>query len=196
MKVTILEEAGYEWAKYGFSLSFKDRKISREEWWTPERSKHYDKVIAANAHRGGGHNKFLEHIVVWLEVEATLEWWKQFDTYRVGISKQSESTMHTLDKRLLESDDFEGAPTTQEFVQYLKYLDKLGSRERSERLPQAYLQRRQIVTNYKTLQHILHQRKGHRLGHWATFNNQILNQVGYLHLLCSVGVPQQKAEDV
>jgi len=33
MQVNIIEEAGYNAALYGFSLSYKDRAIPREEWW-------------------------------------------------------------------------------------------------------------------------------------------------------------------
>ena len=187
MNVTVLQEAGYEWAKYGFSLSFKDRKLTREEWWTPERSAHYDGVVLKQAHRDGGHNKFLEHIVVWLEVEASLEFWKQLDTYRVGISKQSESTMHTLDKRRIDPADFEGSPDDLEFLQYLDYLETLAARDKSERLPQGYLQRREVVTNYKTLRHIAMQRRGHKLGHWSTFIGQLISQLEHAELVIPAG---------
>lgn len=36
MQVNIIEEAGYNSALYGFSLSYKDRAIPREEWWIHE----------------------------------------------------------------------------------------------------------------------------------------------------------------
>ncbi|MCK9240314.1 hypothetical protein [Desulfocurvus sp.] len=43
-----------------------------------------------------GHNKVLESMCVWLDVRMPRYWWQEFDTYRVGVTKQSESTMHIL----------------------------------------------------------------------------------------------------
>ena len=65
------------------------------------------KVARGLAHKQGGHNKFLETIMFTLDIDAPRYWWSQFDTYRVGISKQSESTMHTIMAREITDDDFE-----------------------------------------------------------------------------------------
>jgi len=197
MKVKILKEAGYDEAKYGFSLSFKDRAIKPEDWMTPERSRHYDNVLTKNAERDGGHNKFLEHIMVWLDVEASLEWWKQFDTYRVGVSKQSESTMHTLDKRNIVIEDFDLSEEEKDhsvynngiysvktmLKNYLGDLNNLPPRLKSKLLPQCYLQRREVVLSYKVLRHIIKQREGHKLPEWTFFIDSIYEQARYKHLL-------------
>ena len=98
MKVKVLEEAGYEWALLGLSKSFKDRAIPHEDWWTYERFEKLNKTAKGMAFNDGGHNKFLESIVVWLDIEAPRGWWQEFDTYRVGTTKQSESTIHTIAK--------------------------------------------------------------------------------------------------
>jgi len=78
MDVKILEEAGYKHALYGISLSY-NKDIENME-----------KVSKSLCKLDGGHNKFLESIVVWLEINAARYWWQEFDTYRVGITKQSE----------------------------------------------------------------------------------------------------------
>lgn len=90
MKIDVLFEAGYEQALYGLSLSFKDRSISRKTWWTADRFSSMRKLASKLYKMDGGHNKFLESIVVWLDVEASRAWWQEFDTYRIGTTKQSE----------------------------------------------------------------------------------------------------------
>lgn len=225
MEVKILHESGYDEAKYGFSLSFKNREIKPTDWFCPiitagrieewdcnencescelqKREDHFDNVLSQNAERDGGHNKFLEHIIVWLDVEAPLEWWKQEDTYRIGTSKQSESTMHCLDKRDIVIEDFD---LTEEELEkecisnptdigeknpklncilglYIQYLNHMPSRLKSKLLPQAYKQRRQIVLSYKVLRHMINQRKNHKLPEWQFFIKEIYRQISYPNLL-------------
>ncbi len=85
MKVEILEEAGFDSALYGFSLSYRKLGFTREEWWTEERRERTRAAALANAGKDKGHNKFLEHMQIWMSVTANFEWWKQFDTYRIGF---------------------------------------------------------------------------------------------------------------
>jgi len=89
MHTRVIKEAGYEEALLGLSLSFNadlERMPKRAEKLAP-----LDK----------GHNKCLESIAVWLDVRAPRYWWQEYDTYRVGVTKQSESTMQ--DNRQPES---------------------------------------------------------------------------------------------
>lgn len=186
MKVIIFEEAGINSAVYGFSLSYKPAGVPREEWWTDERINQAHKTALANAHRDGGHNKFLESMMVWISVDATLEWWKQFDTYRVGVSKQSSSTMHTLDKVSISNlhldikpEEFESMNDYRIYIEYLLMVSKQPSRLKSKALPQAYLQERQIVLSYKVIRHIIKQRYKHKLSDWQDFINQLVYQLRY-----------------
>lgn len=89
MKVDVLLEAGYEEALYGLSLSFKDRAIPRDVWWTKAKFEAMQKRASALYKLDGGHNKFLESMLVWLDVEAPRGWWSEMDTYRLA-TKQSE----------------------------------------------------------------------------------------------------------
>lgn len=56
-----------------------------------------DKKLAQSLIRGGTtHSKFLRQIMVWVVINAPLYWWAEFDTYKVGVVRDSCSTMHTL----------------------------------------------------------------------------------------------------
>lgn len=149
------------------------------------------KVARGLAHKQGGHNKFLETIMFTLDIDAPRYWWSQFDTYRVGISKQSESTMHTIMAREITDDDFEDGMfehITEELnairSDYLK-AEAEGDEEAKTRcfmdmkaaLPEAFLQRRIVVVNLKTLQNMYMQRKNHRLPQWHKFFEDISAQL-------------------
>lgn len=169
MEVKILEEAGYLNALRGMSYSFKDRALPVEEWWKQQVQK-AQKRAPKLAKMDGGHNKFLESIMVWIDIEAPRYWWSEFDTYRVGTTKQSESTMHTLSKRNVTADDFEGYvdPRTIELL-HRHTQGKSDIATLKGMLPEAYLQRRLVVTNYKVLKNIMEQRYDHRLPQWQVF---------------------------
>ena len=190
MRVEKLDEAGFDSALYGFSLSYRPPGLTRKEWWTPEKRHQIKKTALANADRDGGHNKFLEHMMVWISVTATLEFWKQIDTYRVGVSKQSESTMHTLDSDNLhteafdiKAEEFNSLDDCQVYLQYLKMVGKQPSRLKSKALPQAYLQEREIVLSYKVIRHIIRQRRGHKLPDWEEFIEQLTRSLDYPEFL-------------
>ena len=105
MKVVIRNEAGFEEAMYGLSLSFRPREIEFNEWWTKERFDRMKKVSVKLKDKGADHAKFLRQMMIWVEVEAPRYFWSEFDTYKIGTVAQSESTMHTLSKRDLTQAD-------------------------------------------------------------------------------------------
>lgn len=181
MKVKVLEEHGHDAAMRGMAYSFKDRAEDVEPWWESKRERAKERLKAL-AHRGGGHNKALESIQVWIDVEATRSFWQEFDTYRVGTTKQSESTVHTLSKRAPTQEDFEEdtPPVMVQAFQTVWHDLKEKGMDVSvlkNSLPEGFLQRRIICTNYKVLQNIIAQRRGHRYKWWDVFINEILDQV-------------------
>ena len=127
-----------------------------------------------------GELKFMEFICIYLEIKAPRYWWQQFDTYRIGISKQSESTMHTIMKRKLAQDDFAEMINPQ----HLEYLnDKIAYKDFDavkNNLPEGFLQRRIIKTDVKTLKYIIEQRKNHRLNEWQIFCKKIKETINYI----------------
>ena len=56
---------------------------------------------------GGEHRKFLRQIMVSVDITAPLYWWKEFDTYKVGTTANSTSTMHKLASTPITLDCFE-----------------------------------------------------------------------------------------
>jgi hypothetical protein len=172
MEVKILHESGYIEALYGLSLSY-NKDMERMP------------VVAERlAGRDGGHNKFLESIIVWIEIDAPRYWWQQFDTYRVGTTKQSQSTMHTLMKEPINSSMFEGEPLSPTFLELLESWRQFGLFTRlKQHLPESFLQRRIVCTNYKVLRNMIIQRKAHRLDEWMFFIKAIEEGVGHPELL-------------
>lgn len=157
MKVKVLGEAGYEFALLGLSLS---RHTPIEEM--PD-------VANKLADKDGGHNKFLESICVWIDVTAPRYWWQQFDTYRIGITKQSESTMYTIVKRPLTQDDFEGYLPQFTLDRMNELIKNKDWQQAKRELPESFLQRRIVRTCYKELRHMRQQRKAHKLPEWHLF---------------------------
>lgn len=172
MKVKILREAGCEQALFGMSLSYDKPYFFPTQY----------KVALKLAGKDGGHNKFLESMQVWIDITAPRYWWQQFDTYRVGTTKQSESTMHTILQRELTEADFEDIlPDILEIINY--YIRNKDFDTVKKNLPESFLQRRIVCTNYKVLRNMILQRKTHKLKEWQIFINDILCQVQYTDFL-------------
>ena len=160
MEVKILREAGIDEALLGMSLSYESNI-----------DKMYPRAVLLSS-QDHGHNKFLESIVLWLDIIAPRFWWSQADTYRAGVTKQSSSTMHTLSKKEFSQKDFEH-PIPQNILNILNTIPK----ERLKNiLPEGFLQRRIVCLNYKVLRTIIKQRLTHKLPEWQTFITAILTQ--------------------
>lgn len=171
MKVRVLEEHGYDSAMLGLSLSHQQ---------DPAR-------MPAVAQRlrflGDGHNKFLESIVVWLDVVAPRYFWQEFDTYRIGVTRQSESTMHTITARSLLQTDF-AHPVPDAHLAHLNQLIAEGRWEEAKwQLPESFLQRRIVSANYMALQRIVRQRRSHRLPEWRVFIDELIASAAHPELL-------------
>ena len=142
---------------------------------------------------GPEHRKFLRQIFVSVDITAPLYWWKEADTYAVGVTKNSTSTMHKLvstpiTKDCFEMDDYSQAIVNEietglpndmvyELIQnleelrlkYLETKDKRYWKELIRWLPNGWLQTRTVTMNYENLRSITHQRMGHKLSEWHSF---------------------------
>lgn len=137
------------------------------------------KLMKRLANTGPDHGKFMRQIVVWADITAPRYWWSEFDTYRIGVEKQSESTMHTIMKDELGIDSFQdGTPldVIATFVIKAKEIkaDETLSEAKKIRkikmcLPEGFLQQRTVMMSYAALRNIYHQRKNHRLPEWHVF---------------------------
>ena len=65
------------------------------------------KLATALINGGSEHRKFLRQIMVTVDITAPLYWWKEFDTYKVGTTANSTSTMHKLTSKPITLDCFE-----------------------------------------------------------------------------------------
>ena len=167
MKVEKLEEAGYFWALLGTSLS-RNQPIDN-----------MPNVCKTLATKEKGHNKFLEFMVVWLDITAPRFFWQQMATYRIGSSWLSESTMYTITKNKLEQINFE-YPIDEIILQRLNdMIEKKDLGKIKNHLPEGFLQRRIMVTNYKALRNIITQRWFHKLPQWQFFNRELLDQIDH-----------------
>lgn len=167
MRITVKLEAGYEEAMEGLSYSYNT---------SIDKAKTVSKTLFF---KDGGHNKFLESMVVWLEVDAPRYFWSQFDTYRAGITKQSESTMHTLLRTGVDIHSFED-PIPQVVIDEIdKAINNNDLDLAKAILPESFLQKRMVCTNYKTLRNIILQRRNHKLTQWHVFCDEVLRQVKF-----------------
>jgi hypothetical protein len=196
MSVKKVQEAGYKPALVGLAHNKKQ---------SPDKMS----VVAEKlADKDGGHNKFLESIIVWLDVRAPRYFWQEADTFRLS-TKQSESTMHTLTGELLEIDindtksaqrfleeNFETGSCSYETLGWIYQAAKMGDLVAvKKRLPEGFLQTRMWCMNYKTLRNIILQRRTHRLPHWKEFIRQALEQVEYPELLPELSVRTARLEN-
>ncbi len=168
MEIKVIGEYGYEQALLGLSLSYNAKTSPR--------------VADVLAHKQGGPNKFLESMIVWLDIKAPLYWWKQFDTYRL-CTKQSESTMHTILKQPLRPSSFE-YPIPENLLDELNNAIKRRSfNQVINLLPSGFLQRRVVCVSYKTLQNVVYQRQDHKMHEWFEFIEALQGHLSYPHFV-------------
>ena len=191
MRYKVLHCVGYEQAVLGMMLSYG--KTSFDDFTATDEDR--DRVATKLSPMDGGHNKFLEQIQYWILVQAPLFWWKQADTYRVGISKSSESTMHKSWKNGLTQEMFE-YPVFQDTLDALndvireygsplvtadwkKFLEKVIANN----MPDGYLQTRLLNVNAKCLRNMYFQRRDHKLKQWRDFCDWIKTELPYGELI-------------
>lgn len=151
--------------------------------------------------------KFLRQIFVTMDINAPFFWWKEMDTYKVGTTANSCSTMHKLTSREFASQDFSFDELIEDFdeqdqqlisdmrvdilnyceelrLRYLETKDKNLWRALIEILPSAYMQKRTWTANYQVLRNIYFQRRHHKLQEWHDFCNVIENLPYGKELIC------------
>ena len=66
-----------------------------------------DKTLMTSlAAAGSEHRKFMRMMPIGFDILAPLYWWKEFDTYKVGTTANSCSTMHRIHVKEFTIDDF------------------------------------------------------------------------------------------
>jgi len=136
---------------------------------------------------GPSHSKFMRMIFVTMDINAPLYWWKEFDTYKVGTTANSCSTMHTIANKEFTMDDFShehldsaGELVLDSIIHHLNayrqfYIDKVCDDPKDDwwqliqLLPSSYNQTRTVSLNYEVLRNMYGQRKNHKLDEWVDF---------------------------
>ena len=146
---------------------------------------------------GPEHRKYLRQIFVSMDITAPLYWWKEFDTYKIGTTADSCSTMHKIAAKEFELDDFSHEHLRYEYQDdedsfdlatwaetslldtieklnrarelYLKSKDKKHWWLMIQLLPSSYNQKRTVTFTYENAVTMIRQRTGHKLDEWRNF---------------------------
>lgn len=141
---------------------------------------------------GAEESKFMRQIIISMDIEAPIFWFKEFDTYKVATVANSCSTMHKLTSNEIGAQNFSFDMLIEEFpeeyqeliskirVDILKNCEELRKiynetkdkriwRALVEILPMAWNQKRTWTANYQVLRNIYFQRRFHKLDEWREF---------------------------
>jgi len=165
-----------------------------------------DLDLMKRLYKGGSeHRKYLRQIIVSMDITAPLYWWKEFDTYKVGTTANSCSTMHKIHAKEFTLDDFSHehlfdntfisdvvyvrrslgllmdiVRVLNEYREnYLKTKDKTYWWQIIQLLPSSYNQKRTVTMNYENVMNMIHQRENHKLDEWREFV-EILKELPYV----------------
>ena len=152
-----------------------------------------DLDCAINLAKGGPvHAKYRRYIDVYVDITAPLYFWKEFDTYRVGvcpnptdIEMNSCSTMHKITAKEFTLDDFSCEHLSIESMEILydtilglnKYRTAYLNTDACDTkkdiwwqliqlLPSSYNQKRTLKLNYEVLSNMYEFRSDHKLDEW------------------------------
>lgn len=151
---------------------------------------------------GDPHRKFMRQVFVSVDITAPLYWWSEFDTYGVGVVKNSTSTMHKLASRPIKQSDFAFDEPTDELQmevfnahaylvsmlnklmeRYNKTKDVKDFRLMKQGLATSYLQKRTVTLNYEVLSNMVRYRKHHRLSEWSVDFMNWVRELPYSQLI-------------
>lgn len=175
---------------YGFDVATLGMRNAMESWHLHDTEGNIIgnndlKLIKQLTKAGPDHRKVLRQMLVSFNVTAPLYWYKEFDTYKVGVTTNSTSTMHKLCSRPLTIHDFSFEDMHEnEFIVNV-VLDNLNTRIKDYKegmkqnkslwrtiiqlLPCSYNQTRTVTTNYEVILNVYKQRRHHKLSEWQEF---------------------------
>ena len=136
------------------------------------------------AKAGTDHRKFMRMITVTVDITAPDYWFKEFSTYRIGVTENSTSTMHRIQAKEFTLDDFSTEHLNGESMWVLGNTIKILNQNREnfnryndkdfwwqliQLLPMSYNYRRTVCLNYEVLANMYKSRKNHKLDEWREF---------------------------
>ncbi len=171
-----------------------DKNINYEHFSLGDNDKKLSQTLTK---AGTEHRKHLRMIQVWADFTLPRYIWSEMDTYKY-INKNSCSTMHKLMSREITEEDFELDNIPFKLIDkintYIQSYKESNSNEEKNNnliackniLPEGFLQKRTINTNYECLLSMYHQRKNHKLPQWHKICNWIL-ELPYFTELTGIG---------
>lgn len=155
------------------------------------------KLAKALVKAGKEHRKFLRQIMVSVDITAPRYWFSEFDTYKIGITANSCSTMHRLNSypitiHMFELDETFPNDSIFNTIEELEELRKLYNetkdikylRAMKQRLPESFLQKRTVTLNYENIFEFVRQRKHHPLIEWSKDTMDWILTLPYFKELC------------
>ena len=142
---------------------------------------------------GTEHCKHLRFIQVWFDLTLPRFMWQEWDTYKFA-ERLSCSTMHKLTSKELTTGDFEygikkhALADLNELIRMSvdknasKYKRKMAFLQLKNDLPEGFLQKRTITTNYQEALNIHYQREHHPLPQWQAIDDMILRLPYFIKL--------------
>lgn len=207
MKVEVLNVAGFDEAFESMRYSFDSKPEVRWVRTEPMAYRHEPYHAAEDdltllrklTVAGDSHAKVNRMIQIWARIDAPRYWWTEFDTYHIGMTEMSESTVHTIKKEIrdhtLSLKNFEVSEFSKDMIEAwltrmyaLDYKDKLATmpvEQIKQTIPESFMQRRMVNLNYQTLRHIYFDRRNHRMAIWHKFLDDILEQLPFKELIIS-----------
>lgn len=183
-----------------FDIQYYDEDGNETEYYKVQIGENDLNLMRTLYNAGSEHRKYLRQIFVSMDITAPLYWWKEFDTYKVGTTADSCSTMHKIHAKEFELDDFShehlnryGEDTLANTLVTLnvardKYL--YGKQKEDwwvmiQLLPSSYNQKRTVTMNYENVVTMIRQRTGHKLDEWNDFV-KILKSLPYVQEIMKI----------
>lgn len=199
MKFENTEVFNFEGAVRGLRNPMDSWNKSDSHYGSPDFRNYYlgenDLNLAQRMIKGGTtHSKFMRQIMVSVDITAPRYFFSEFDTYKVGTTANSSSTMHKLtaypiNAEMFELSGIEGVITEDNFEiktdvakwwnDTIELLEKIRQKERETKdfnykyimkqmLPEGFLQKRTVTLNYEVIRHMIQSRSHHKLTEWNT----------------------------
>lgn len=172
MQIHELEVLGLDWALLAMRMPY----LSKGQ------SDGCDIALARKLiNAGREHRKFLRQLTIQINMTASMAFWFEFDTYKVGVTSNSESFWNTISKGgKLDASKFiiPSKPNSEFYValeKMLKIINKYWKEEEPPKevlrylIPQGVKYQRVVTITGEAYLNIINQRKNHRLKEWRDF---------------------------
>lgn len=201
IKVENIETFGWEAALRG--MRNPKQSHAKSDSYNTESNGYYIgendmKLASTLAKAGTEHRKFTRMIHIQMDITAPMFWWSEFDTYKIGTTRNSCSKMHTIHIKPFELDDFAHEccmeipiahdalinainACDQLRIMYNETHDRKYWRALIELLPESYMMKATWDGSFETMLNIMHQRDGHKLKEeWEPFRKACFDNIPYL----------------